>query len=285
MRLPGTARRSGSRRPHLAAALIAALLTTAALAAVVMTGHGTARLAVRLASAARTFTRAAPSAPPSLRDGRFFTGMPAVGVLFSTTASGLGGHFCTASVVDSPWEDLVITAAHCVTGAAPGQLAFVPGYHDGREPYGTWQVTSVFVDRVWAASRDPDHDVAFLVVRQPGSAPPVQALTGGERLGIAAGATSRVRVIGYPQAQQEPLTCRGRTRRFGDRQQEFHCAGYSDGTSGGPFLAHFDPGTGEGTVIGVIGGYERGGDTPAVSYSARFGRAVQALYEIAVAGS
>lgn len=56
------------------------------------------------------------------------------------------------------------------------------------------------------------------------------------------------------------------------------------GTSGGPFLAGFGPGTGEGTVAGVIGGYEQGGDIPAASYSAVFGPAVRALYETAVAG-
>jgi hypothetical protein len=143
----------------------------------------------------------------------------------------------------------------------------------------------VFVDRAWTDSRNPNHDVAFLTVRQPGSAAPVQALTGGERLGRGTGTTRRVRVIGYPQARQRPLTCRGLARPFGNRQQEFHCGGYTDGTSGGPFLAHFDPGTGEGTVIGVIGGYERGGDIPAVSYSARFGPAVHTLYKTAVAGS
>ena len=60
---------------------------------------------------------------------------------------------------------------------------------------------------------------------------------------------------------------------------EFDCGGYTNGTSGGPFLANVHPATGLGTVIGVIGGYEQGGDTPSVSYSARFGtlgpRAVQ----------
>jgi hypothetical protein len=43
------------------------------------------------------------------------------------------------------------------------------------------------------------------------------------------------------------------------------------------------PATGLGTVIGVIGGYEQGGDTPSVSYSARFGSSVRALYNKAVA--
>jgi hypothetical protein len=40
--------------------------------------------------------------------------------------------------------------------------------------------------------------------------------------------------------------------------------------------------TGLGAVIGVIGGYEQGGDTPSVSYSARFGQAVRDLYDKSV---
>jgi hypothetical protein len=43
-----------------------------------------------------------------------------------------------------------------------------------------------------------------------------------------------------------------------------------------------DPATGLGTVLGVIGGYQQGGNTPSVWYSVRFGQAVQALYETAV---
>jgi hypothetical protein len=66
---------------------------------------------------------------------------------------------------------------------------------------------------------------------------------------------------------------------------EFDCGGYTDGTSGGPFLARVQRATGLGTVIGVIGGYQQGGNTPSVSYSARFGRAVRTLYEAAVAGN
>jgi hypothetical protein len=65
----------------------------------------------------------------------------------------------------------------------------------------------------------------------------------------------------------------------------FDCAGYTDGTSGGPFLARWDAATGRGTIIGVIGGYEQGGDIASVSYSPRFGRAVQELYQAAVADS
>jgi hypothetical protein len=66
---------------------------------------------------------------------------------------------------------------------------------------------------------------------------------------------------------------------------EFDCGGYPDGTSGGPFLVRLDQATGQGTVIGIIGGYEQGGYTTAVSYSVVFSQEVQSLYRIAESGS
>jgi hypothetical protein len=66
---------------------------------------------------------------------------------------------------------------------------------------------------------------------------------------------------------------------FTAREMEFDCGGCTDGTSGGPFLGRVDPSTGDGTVIGVIGGHEQGGNIAPVSYSPGFGRAVQALYQ------
>jgi hypothetical protein len=67
----------------------------------------------------------------------------AVGALFGLTARGtLGSHFCTATVVDSPRGDVVVTAAHCVSGWKAGSLAFVPGYRDGAAPRGIWNVAA-----------------------------------------------------------------------------------------------------------------------------------------------
>jgi hypothetical protein len=42
--------------------------------------------------------------------------------------------------------------------------------------------------------------------------------------------------------------------------------------------------TGDGEVIGVIGGYELGGDLPNVSYAAQFLNNVASLYKQAVSG-
>jgi V8-like Glu-specific endopeptidase len=244
--------------------------------------HGAERLAVRLAAAVKALPRGAPIVPPALLHGRFNNGTPAVGALFTISGGHLGSHFCTASVVNSPVKDLVITAAHCLHGKQAGQVVFVPQYHRHREPYGTWTVTRVFVDAAWASSASPNDDVAFLVVSQPGNPTPVQELTGGENLATGWKAAQLVRVTGYPDGRQRPITCTARTRAFGPRQMEFDCRGYTDGTSGGPFLANVHPATGLGAVIGVIGGYEQGGDTPSVSYSARFGQAVRDLYHQAV---
>jgi hypothetical protein len=162
-------------------------------------------------------------------------------------------------------------------------MVFVPDYHRDVEPYGEWPVRKVLVGPTWKASANPDADVAFLVVSRPGPGPRVQELTGGERLATGWGPTQFVTVIGYPDATDRPVRCAARTRRFSADQMEFDCGGYPDGTSGGPFLAHVSRSTGLGTVMGVIGGYQQGGDTPSVSYSARFGAAVRHLYEKAVA--
>ena len=81
-----------------------------------------------------------------------------------------------------------------------------------------------------------------------------------------------------------PVWCSGLVKGFSATQFEFDCAGYTNGTSGGPFLTGVDAATGQGTVIGVIGGFQQGGDTPQVSYAAVFGTAVSQLYATAEAG-
>jgi V8-like Glu-specific endopeptidase len=230
-----------------------------------------------------SFLRALLNPVPTPLTGRDFAGTPAVGALFTISEGRLGSHFCTASVIDSPHHDLVITAAHCVSQTV-AEVAFVPGYHAGAAPYGVWIVTRVYVDASWSASSDPDDDVAFLRVSRPGSTARIEDVTGADRLKTGAPARQLVEVVGYPDSADQAITCRNWTKEPMADQLEFDCGGYTDGTSGGPFLADLDPRTGRGTVIGVIGGYEQGGLTPQVSYSAMFGANVMALYELAVAG-
>jgi hypothetical protein len=278
--LPGRAR-------WFTAPLAVSALAVPALGILAMTStaQNAAALAARMADAAPTLSRHAPRAPATAQSARRSLAAPAVGALFRVSSGRLGTHFCTASVVDSPHGDLVITAAHCVSGKRPGQIAFVPGYHDGVAPYGVWFTRRVIVDASWRRFRDIDHDVAFLVVERQGSTAGVQALTGGERLEAGWSSRVAVHVVGYPGLSGVPVLCASRTQPFGLRQMRFDCGGYTAGTSGGPFLARWDPATGRGAVIGVIGGYEQGGDLASVSYSPRFGRAIRSLYLTAVGRS
>ena len=110
-------------------------------------------------------------------------------------------------MVDSPSGDLVITAAHCVSGATD-TLDFVPGYNQGSAPYGVWTVTKVYVDQAWSSSSSQDDDFAFLRVSRPGSSVPIEDVTGAERLDTNTPASRElVQVIGYPNATNRPVTC------------------------------------------------------------------------------
>jgi V8-like Glu-specific endopeptidase len=229
------------------------------------------------------FVRAVRHLASSSRNGQAFAGTAAVGPLFTTSAGKLGRHFCTASVVHSPDGDLAITAAHCVSGTS-STVDFVPGYDNGATPYGVWTVTKVYVDQAWSSSSSPDDDFAFLRISQPGSSVPVEDVTGAEQLATGSPASRQlVQVIGYPNSSNQPVTCQNLLREPMAGQIEFDCGDYTDGTSGGPFLAEVNQATGQGMVIGVIGGYQQGGYTPQISYSAVLSANAAALYKTAVA--
>lgn len=226
--------------------------------------------------------------PATAPQGATFAGTAAVGTLFTVSNGTLGHHFCTASVVHSPHGNLLVTAAHCVSGH-PGTIAFVPGYDNGKTPYGIWYVSRVFVGQAWSASSSVADDVAFLQVGANSAGTLIEAVTGAEQLGPS-DAGQLTDVIGYPDGSNAPVACDNQTTAFtvpsaGTTQLEFDCGGYPDGTSGGPFLTQVNKTTGLGTVTGVIGGYEQGGNSPSVSYSAPFGSSVAALYQTAVAAS
>jgi V8-like Glu-specific endopeptidase len=221
--------------------------------------------------------------PTASHTGQDFTGVAAVGALFSETSGKLSTHFCTASVVHSTHGDLVVTAAHCLIGVQ-GQVVFVPGYDNGKEPYGIWPVAAVYTDKAWQSDEDPDDDVAFLRLSDASGGVPIENVTGAEQLGADSGRPALVRVIGYPGEADQPVSCTNWTKIFSATQLEFDCGGYTDGTSGGPFLANVSTASGEGTIIGVIGGYDQGGDTPEVSYASAFGPTVTALFHTAESG-
>jgi V8-like Glu-specific endopeptidase len=211
-----------------------------------------------------------------------FHGTSAVGALFAVTKRRLV-HFCTAAVVQSRPGNLAITAAHCLDGrhlGLHGNVVFAPGYHNGRFPHGLWVVMSEIVDKNWQRKKDPNDDVAFLVVGRPGHH--LQNYTGAETVATDVSLPRVVQVIGYPDSSSVPVTCTAPTRALnltGYQQLVFDCGGFTNGTSGGPFLMKVSRKTGAGAVIGVIGGYQLGGKLASISYSAQFLRNIAGLYK------
>ena len=202
-----------------------------------------------------------------------------VGALFEHDAGG--NHFCTASVVSSPGKDLLITAAHCIHGGKGSgyrsDIVFIPGYRDGQEPFGVWTPARLIVAPQWADASDPDFDVGFVVL-QPNDGRNIEQVLGASRLMTDTGYRYLVHVTGYPDSADAPITCVNWTARQSATQLRFECGGYTGGTSGSPWVTHFSTRSRTGTIVGVIGGYQQGGDTDAVSYSVRFGAAIVRLY-------
>jgi hypothetical protein len=219
----------------------------------------------------------AASAPKGTPRADPFTGSPTTGALFYTT--GGKNHFCTASVVDSTAGDMVLTAAHCVywKGFA-ANIEYVPGYHDGKQPYGAWPVARITVASGWESSHDPDLDFAFLTTASV-DGQRIQARTGGLTIGFTRWYSEKIEVIGHNDTDTEPIRCATKSFRFRPGQMEFYCHGFWTGTSGGPWIIGYNARYGTGTVFGVIGGYELGGDYEWASYSAYFGSATRSLYQ------
>jgi V8-like Glu-specific endopeptidase len=232
------------------------------------------------ASAGTSNATQAASAPPGIPSATRFNGVPTVGALFYTTGSAK--HFCTASVVTSSSKNVIITAAHCVYNKSyASNVEFVPEYHSGDRPDGAWAVKKVVVATQWVQSKNPNYDFAFLTVgRASGFNKPLQKVTGGLALGIYRGYRhSSIEVIGYNDTGNRPVRCATKSFKFEPDQMEFYCHNYRNGTSGGPWILRYD--NGAGTVFGVIGGFEAGGDVEWASYSPYFRESTLELLELA----
>ncbi|HYB15968.1 MAG TPA: serine protease [Streptosporangiaceae bacterium] len=275
-----------------------AVAVAAAVAAGCSPAPTAGRLPVTVSGPSGYWTRsrllgASPLRGPGYRDmpapGQTPDARPAVlalrvGALF--VREGSTDHFCTASVVASPGRDLLITAAHCIHGGKGGgysqDIVFIPGYRDGQAPFGIWAVQRLLVAPQWISGSDPSLDVGFVVL-QPHDGQNIEDVLGANQLGLDSGYRYLVRVTGYPDSADAPITCVNWTTEQSTTQLRFDCGGFTGGTSGSPWVTHFNSRTRTGTIVGVIGGYQEGGYTAAISYSSYLGNEVQRLYQDAIA--
>ncbi|MFC7848784.1 trypsin-like serine peptidase [Arthrobacter sp. NPDC057388] len=181
-----------------------------------------------------------------------------IGKVFFT----LGGvnFVCSGNSVAATNRSLVATAGHCVN-EGPGAFAtnwiFVPGYVDGRAPYGQWPARSLHAARNWTSNGDIRYDTGFAVVsRVRGRALADVVGASGVEFGQPRGLTYKS--YGYPAAPpftgQKLVSCTG-TAHDDTINPQFKSQGIAcdmtGGSSGGPWFAQ-----GGGTDASGAGGFQ-----------------------------
>jgi V8-like Glu-specific endopeptidase len=242
--------------------------------------------------------RAAPwlsgdSGGQGLRWGHGGTVAAAVGKVFFT----LGGvrYVCSGVLVGGAHPDVVLTAAHCVTGGLTRHGAtrwaadwvFVPGYRDGRLPYGEYTARRFLVTPDWArtAFGSEQDDFAFVQVTAPESHSVRHGLPVAFAGGQDAVPAARAYVFGYPAlapySGRYATYCAGTAAAAAGSLRT--ACGMTAGDSGGPWLAGFRPRSGAGTVV-AVSTYKLSAD-PRLLYGTVLGPAARALYLRATAGA
>lgn len=203
---------------------------------------------------------------------------------------GKADYVCSGSTVASSAQDVVTTAAHCVkngTGAWAANWTFVPGYTDGNAPYGTYSARTFYVASQWSTQEDNDDDVAFVTVNPAtvhGAQVQVVSEVGGQGISFGSQPAQEV-TFGYPA---EPpyrggslYYCSGPLRADPYHETDDHGMGcvLTAGSSGGPWLASFDPVTGTGTITAVSS--FKYSNNNQLLYGAPLGTTAQSLYQAA----
>ncbi|MFE3862313.1 trypsin-like serine protease [Streptomyces goshikiensis] len=203
-----------------------------------------------------------------------FLGAKSVGTVFvydtkDPTTGQAHAYSCSASVVDSPGHNLILTAGHC----SGGKAVFVPWYRSeatlDKQTYGFYKIDN----KDWYFDRQYEHntmkatsdlDYAFAKVSLSPSGKKVQDVVGANTLARTPRFDQAVTMIGYPKVKHNPeghpVRCPARTSALpGFNQMRVECAGMWGGVSGGPWFSKINWETGTGEIIGNVGGYNGGG--------------------------
>lgn len=141
---------------------------------------------------------AEPSVPPFADNGRLFV------------RQGSEQGFCSATAINSPTRQLILTAAHCLNTGPRGVLGrttwsqkvvFVPAYTDGLAPFGAFVAhrNDVHVSKQWIKLGNPNFDIGAAQV-QPNAegANVADAVGGGATIALDLSRKQRFQTFGYP---------------------------------------------------------------------------------------
>lgn len=120
------------------------------------------------------------------------------GRVFATSSDG-SDYTCSGTVVNSPGRSLVVTAGHCVyLGGWGKNFMFVPGYRDGRSPYGRWAGTKLRAPRQWVASENISFDIGTATMSRNLSGRALQDIVGARGIAFNQPRRQTYKSYGYP---------------------------------------------------------------------------------------
>ncbi len=214
-----------------------------------------------------------------------------------------GGQYseCTASVVNSNNQSVVLTAGHCLGsgGSFYSDFAFAPGYYGplcmgnlsssaaylacGTTPYGIWTARRVATTNQWLNNGDNDLDFGFLVMEKLHGKTIQQAIHGGLDITFNPGRYQTWTSFGEPKAVL--LHCRGQSSNFNggspgpDMMYMYAPTCAVGGSSGGPWINGSN-----GAFYGIGAVNKAAGDLPSNKgdlYAAYMGSEAEANFEAA----
>ncbi|GII89789.1 peptidase [Sinosporangium siamense] len=194
---------------------------------------------------------------------------------------------CSASVIRSANRDVVVTAGHCVKdgrGAWAENWTFVPGYRAGHKPYGSFTARRMFVAGPWSRRGDDSYDVGMVALNTARGRHVADA-AGTQEIAFNSARGAVTFGFGYPADPpyngESLVYCAGRVSadpHGQTRDQGLRCD-MTAGSSGGPWLSHFDSASGRGTVTSVSS--FKYSDDRRTMYGPYFGESAKMLFTTA----
>ena len=186
---------------------------------------------------------AEPNIPPRTVNGRLFV-----------RQGGKEG-FCSATAINSPSRQLILTAGHCVNSGPEGlrgnsswsrYAQFVPAYTDGVAPFGAFVARrkSVFALDDWVRFGNPNFDVGAILVSPNAEGVNVaDAVGGGATILLNRTRKQQFQTFGYPGKSRSMQGCE--SPYVGDDSRTYMIPGpptmairchWAPGASGGGWL-------------------------------------------------
>lgn len=197
---------------------------------------------------------------------------------------------CSGSVVSSANRDMVVTAGHCVHGVIDWQgntgffenFVFVPAYHNGARPVGTFTARSLHALNKWTSRSDFNYDVGVALMN-PLNGRDVADTVGAQGITFNEPRNTFMYAFGFPSGPpfdgERLIACASTVfpDTIGGTQSQGMTCDMTPGSSGGPWFFQFDAARGLGYVNSVNSFLYT--NHPNMMWGPYFGSAIESLYQ------